>query len=75
MMSKTIAVTKRTKTIGDRRTLTVTADLHQFGEQAPYFSATAEERNLRRRGDNQVEACVVDPIDAVSDVLNLLSVG
>ncbi len=36
-------------------TLTAEAKLYALGEQAPYFSLTGELRNLRKRGDNQVE--------------------
>lgn len=34
------------------------AKLVRYGNNAlPYFSVTGEERNLRRRGDNQIEMC------------------
>ena len=58
-MSETVIATRRmSKSIGDRRTFTVTAQLVQReGNARPYFSVTGEERNLRRRGENQVEAC------------------
>jgi hypothetical protein len=52
-----VARTIREKMIGDRRRFTADAKLYSLGGQAPYFSVTGEERNLRRRGDNQVEAC------------------
>lgn len=47
----------RSVRIGDRRTFTADVKLYSYGGQAPHFSATGEERNLRRRGDEQVEAC------------------
>lgn len=42
---------------GEQRRFNAVAKLYSLGGQAPYFSVQGEERNLRRRGDNQIEAC------------------
>lgn len=57
MTETVIASVTLTKRLPDRRSFSVTAKLvHLQGNARPYFSVTAEERNLRRRGDNQVES-------------------
>lgn len=40
-----------------RYRVTADAKLYSLGNQAPYFSVTGEELNLRRRGDDQLVAC------------------
>lgn len=42
---------------GDKYEISAVAKLHALGEQAPYFSVTGELRNLKRHGDNAIEAC------------------
>lgn len=55
---KVIASVVLTKQLPDRYSITATAMLHQLtGNARPYFSVTGELRNLRRRGDNQIETC------------------
>lgn len=63
--SQTLARATWTVDLPNRRRLVATADLvHRHGNERPYFSLTGEERNLRKRGDNQVEAggCIHDEI-------------
>jgi hypothetical protein len=58
MSNKVIAQRRMRRTIGDRRTFTATVQLtHNEGNARPHFSATGEERNLRRSPNNQVEIC------------------
>lgn len=57
MTTEPLPTARRTVRIGDRRTLTAIVQLHKIGDQRPYFSVQGEERNLRRRGDNQIECC------------------
>jgi hypothetical protein len=58
MYETVIARYTNTVVCGPQRTLTVDAKLYKLtSNSAPYFSVTAEERNTRRRGDNQVECC------------------
>jgi hypothetical protein len=53
-----IASVTLTKKLPNRRSLTAVAKLVRYGNNAlPHFSVTGEERNLRRRGDNQIEVC------------------
>lgn len=53
-----IASVTLTKRLPNRHSITATAQLvHLSGNARPYFSVTGELRNLRRRGDNQVESC------------------
>lgn len=46
-----------TRNLPDRHRFNATVKLYALGDQAPYFSATGELLNLRRRGDNQIESC------------------
>jgi hypothetical protein len=65
MTETVIASVTLTKRLPNRRSFSATAALvHLSGNERPYFSVTGEERNLRRRGDNQVEAggCMHDEI-------------
>jgi hypothetical protein len=42
---------------GKRRTITATLELHSIGDQAPYFSATAEVRNGYITNGDPIESC------------------
>lgn len=53
-----VATVTLTKRLPNRREFRATAQLHKLGGNSrPYFSVTAEELNLRRVPENQVEAC------------------
>ncbi len=68
-----------TKKIAPYRTFTVfvKTPTDNHGGCTPCFSVTAEERNLRRRGDNQVECCgmlhdeVLEHFPELADVVRL----
>lgn len=57
MTETIIARTTRSKSLPDRYEIHADAKLYRLGEQAPYFSVTAELHNLRYRGDNRIESC------------------
>lgn len=53
-----IATVTLTRALPNRREFRATAQLHKLGgNRRPHFSVTAEELNLRRKPENQVEAC------------------
>src|SRR4051812_34160227 len=58
MDTEVIASATKTKKLPNRYTFSATVQLvHLHGNKRPYFSATGELRNLRSRGDNQIESC------------------
>lgn len=57
MSTETLARREVEVALPDRHRLVAVGELHRIGDQEPYFSATADLLNLRRRGDNRIEAC------------------